>query len=145
MKHQISTSIIINAVPSAVWKVFTDFDAYPQWNPFVKSIKGEIAVGKQFDAEIGTMKFKPTTQVFEENEEFTWLGHLLFSGVFDGRHSFVFSDNGDGTTTLVQKEEFKGILVRLMKKKLDTEIVAGFNDMNKKLKELVEKEMNSVT
>ncbi|MDX2360178.1 MAG: SRPBCC domain-containing protein [Crocinitomicaceae bacterium] len=139
MKHQISTSIIINAVPASVWKVLTDFEAYPQWNPFIKSIKGTIRLGQRFDAEIGTMKFKPTTQAFEENKEFTWLGHFLFSGIFDGRHSFEIADNGDGTTTLIQKEEFNGLLVRFMKKKLDTEIVSGFNTMNEKLKERVEK------
>lgn len=140
MKHKITSSIKINATPEAIWKVFMDFESYPKWNPFIKSIQGKIAVGQKFKAEIGTMKFKPTTLVLEKNKEFTWEGHVLFSGIFDGKHTFIFTDNGDGTTTFIQKERFKGILVRFMKKKLDNEILEEFKAMNNKLKEYVEKE-----
>lgn len=138
MKHQISTSITINADRKTVWKVFTDFEAYPSWNPFIKSISGTIALNQPFEAEIGNMKFKPTLKVFSPHEEFTWLGRLLLPGIFDGRHSFVFIDNADGTTTLIQKEDFRGILVPFMKKKLNTEVLDGFEAMNARLKELVE-------
>mgnify|MGYP003113237647 CR=1 FL=1 len=137
MKHQIITSITINADLKTVWEVFTDFESYPNWNPFIKSIKGEIAEGKKFHAEIGGMKFKPTTKVFKL-EEFTWLGRLFIPGIFDGRHSFVFEETKDGKTLMIQKEHFKGILVPLMRKKLDTEVLDGFKLMNAELKELAE-------
>ena len=140
MKHQISTSVIIKADSSTVWEVLTQFENYPQWNPFIKSIQGDIEVGKKFQAEIDTMKFKPTTLVYDENKEFTWLGRLIFPGIFDGKHSFILQDNNDGSTTLFQKESFNGILVRLMKKKLDDDIFNKFNLMNEKLKEVAEKE-----
>jgi hypothetical protein len=139
MKHQISTSITINADIETVWKVFTDFAAYPTWNTFIKSISGPIEVGKKFKAQIGNMKFTPTTKVFKPQEEFTWLGRLFIPGIFDGRHSFVFEIIEEGKTRMTQKEQFKGMLVRPMKKKLDTEIVTEFNLMNEKLKELAEK------
>jgi hypothetical protein len=138
MKHHISTQIIINKDVKTVWSIFTNFEDYPNWNPFIKSIKGTIKVGKQFQAEISTMKFKPTTKVFTPNKEFTWLGKLLIPGIFDGRHSFLFESNADGTTTVIQKEDFKGILVPFMKKKLNTEIKQKFEAMNEKLKELAE-------
>ena len=41
---------------------------------------------------------------------------------------------------LIQKESFKGILVRFMKKKLDNDILNKFKQMNDKLKEVAEKE-----
>ena len=140
MKHQISTSISINADIETVWRIFTNFEDYPNWNPFIKSITGPIAVGEKFSAKIGKMNFNPTTKVFKEHEEFTWLGKLFVPGIFDGRHSFIFQTNEDGQTILTQKEQFNGILVRLMKRKLDTEIVAEFNLMNEKLKQLAESE-----
>lgn len=139
MKHQISTSIIINANPSTIWNVFTDFSRYPEWNPFIKSIIGEIQVGKRFQANIGNMTFKPRVIAYKNSEEFTWLGHFLFPGIFDGKHSFILKDNGDGTTTFIQKESFNGLLVGWMKKKLDTEIMDGFNAMNQALKKEIEK------
>jgi hypothetical protein len=140
MNHQINTSVIINAKSSTVWKVLTAFERYSEWNPFIKSIQGKIEVGTKFHAEIDTMKFKPTTLVYDENKEFTWLGQLILPGIFDGKHSFILQDNNDGTTTLIQKESFKGILVRFMKKKLDNDILNKFKQMNDKLKEIAEKE-----
>lgn len=139
MAFQISTSIAINAPREQVWAIFSDFKAYPKWNPFIHSISGELVVNKKFKAEIGTMKFSPTLKVFETNSELTWQGRLLFPGIFDGRHSFLLLENEDGSTTFIQKEEFKGMLVPFLKKKLRTEIVAGFEEMNRKLKEEVEK------
>lgn len=138
MKHQISTQIVIHKDVRTVWATFTNFENYPNWNPFIKSITGQIKVGEKFNAEIGTMKFKPTTKVYIENKEFTWLGKLFIPGLFDGRHSFQFESNSDGTTTMIQKEDFRGILVPLMKKKLNTEIKQGFEAMNERLKALVE-------
>ena len=138
MKHQISTTITIHATVETVWNIFTKFEDYPNWNPFIKSIQGTIKVGERFQATIGGMKFKPTTKVYTPNQEFTWLGRLFIPGIFDGRHSFLFQSNNDGSTTLIQKEGFSGILVPFMKRKLDTEIKQGFEAMNEKLKELAE-------
>jgi hypothetical protein len=58
--------------------------------------------------------------------------------LFDGAHKFELIKNADGSTTLIQSEKFKGILVPLFKKMLDVNTVNGFNAMNKKLKELAE-------
>lgn len=139
MKHQIHTEITIQADVKTVWSIFSDFENYPNWNPFIKSIKGNIKVGEQFEAEIGTFKFKPTTKVFNHEKELTWLGRMILPGIFDGRHSFQFKANENGTTTLIHKEDFTGILVPFVKKKLDTEIKQEFKNMNEKLKELAEK------
>ncbi|MDG1331999.1 MAG: SRPBCC domain-containing protein [Crocinitomicaceae bacterium] len=139
MKHQLHTEITINADLKTVWSIFSDFENYPNWNPFIKSIKGEIKVGERFEAEIGTFTFKPTVKVYIQEEELTWLGRLFIPGIFDGRHSFTFSENEDGTTTLIHGEKFSGILVPFMKKKLNTDVKEGFESMNEKLKELAEK------
>ena len=143
MAKEIKTEIQINATPERVWAILTDFDAYPTWNPFIKSLTGEVKVGNTITARIEPpkakgMTFKPKVLVFEANQEFRWLGHLLIPGLFDGEHKFQLIDNGNGTTTFIQSEKFKGILVPLFKKMLDINTVNGFNEMNQKLKEIVE-------
>lgn len=80
------------------------------------------------------MTFKPKVLVFEPEKEFRWLGHLLFPGLFDGEHIFELTDQGNGTTVLVHMEKFKGILVPLFQKMLDTNTLEGFNAMNRALK-----------
>ncbi len=38
--QEIYTEIRINASPSIVWDIITDFDNYGKWNPFIKEISG---------------------------------------------------------------------------------------------------------
>ncbi|MCC5928891.1 MAG: SRPBCC domain-containing protein [Cyclobacteriaceae bacterium] len=143
MKKEIKTQIQINASPEKVWGVLTDFENQGKWNPFVRSITGDVKKGNNIKVVLGPqgskpMKFKPTVLAFDKNREIRWLGHLLIPGIFDGEHVFQLLENVDGSTTFIHSEKFKGILVGLMAKKLDSEIKAGFEDMNKALKEQVE-------
>jgi len=143
MAKEIKTEILINATPEKVWTILANFDDYSNWNPFIKSIKGEVKVGNKITARIEPpqakgMTFKPKILTFKTNKELSWLGHLLFAGLFDGEHKFELFDNGNGTTTFKQSEKFNGVLVPFFKKMLDNNTVNGFNEMNTKLKELAE-------
>ena len=139
----ISSEIRINASPQKIWAVLTDFQKYPEWNPFIKTISGEVSVGDRIKVKIeppgsSAMTFKPEILVFEPNKELRWLGNLLFPGLFDGEHKLELIDNQDGTAIFRQSETFRGILVPLFKKMLDNTTMNGFNLMNQKLKELAE-------
>ncbi|WP_073234050.1 SRPBCC domain-containing protein [Pedobacter caeni] len=144
MKKEIKTEILIHARPEKIWSILTTFDQYPDWNPFIKSISGAAIVGQRLMVRIAPpeangMTFKPTVLAFEPNKEFRWIGHLLFSGLFDGEHKFELIDHGNGTTTFIQSENFKGILVSLFAKQLDNNTKRGFIEMNEQLKALAEK------
>jgi hypothetical protein len=144
MAKELKTEITINATPEKVWAILTDFKNYPIWNPFIKSLTGNVAVGETITARLeppkaNAMTFKPKVLVFEKNKKFVWLGHLLFKGLFDGEHSFELIDNKNGTTTFIHSEKFKGILVPLFNKMLDNSTREGFILMNEKLKERAEK------
>lgn len=121
MAKEIKTEILINASPEIVWAVLTNLDDYPNWNPFIKSIKGEAKVGKKITARIEPpdakgMTFKPKILVFDQNKELRWLGHLLFAGLFDGEHKFELIDNKNGTTTLYRAKNLKEYLCQCLKK-----------------------------
>jgi hypothetical protein len=144
MAKELRTEIQIKAIPDKIWAILTNFDNYPKWNPFIKSISGNVAVGNTIVARIeppngSGMTFKPKVLVFEKNKKFTWLGHFLFKGLFDGEHRFELIDNQNGTITFIQSEKFGGILVPLFSKMIDVNTKAGFQLMNEKLKELAEK------
>jgi len=141
---EIKTQILINAKPDKVWAALTDFQNHPTWNPFIKSITGEAKVGSQITVSIAPpdgkgMTFKPTVLAFEQNKEFRWLGKLLFKGLFDGEHNFELIDNGNGTTTFLHSERFKGLLVGLFKNQLNKNTKKGFELMNSSLKKYIEK------
>ena len=138
MHHELHTEIDIDAKPEVVWQVLTDLDRYPEWNPFITSAVGTPEVGAKLVNRMEppggkAMTFKPQVTVVEDGETFEWLGTLGFSGVFDGRHRFDIEASPTGTK-LIQSESFDGVLVRFMRKSLDTQTKAGFEAMNAALK-----------
>jgi hypothetical protein len=40
---ELHTEIEINASAERVWRVLTDFAAYPKWNPFVRRVEDEVS------------------------------------------------------------------------------------------------------
>ena len=109
---EIHTEIEINASAEKVWRVLTDFAAYPEWNPFVQFVEGEVRVGTRLQVYIqpsggNGMLFRPTVLVADPNRELRWLGHLWFPGLFDGDHSFSIEPLGEGHVRFVQRERLK--------------------------------------
>lgn len=134
MAKQISTSIKINASREKVWEILTDFENYPEWNPFVQSLTGVVKVGNRIEIKLPGMKLKPRVLTLDKNTEFKWLGHFIFKGLFDGEHKFHLSDDGRGVTHFEHSESFKGILVRPLLKSIGKTTKQGFEEMNKALK-----------
>jgi hypothetical protein len=136
---QIKTSITINASREKIWQILMDFEKYPEWNSFIKSVSGDVKVGNQIRIKLQGMTFKPVVLTLNENTELKWLGHLWVKGLFDGEHKFYLTDNGNGTTNFEQSENFKGILVKLFSKSLEKDTKNGFELMNQELKLCAEK------
>ena len=75
----------------------------------------------------------------ERERRFAWLGRL--GGVpklFDGEHSFAIEPLGPNRVRFVQSEKFGGILVPFLRKMLETSTRAGFEAMNRALKDRAE-------
>lgn len=139
----IYSEITIKASPEKVWQEFTNFENYPDWNPFIKSLKGKPIVGNKIEVLLAPpekkgMTFKPKVLVFDSTFQLTWIGKLFIKGIFDGEHTFLIKDNKDGTTTFIQFERFRGILIPFLKKMLNENTLKGFNHMNDALKKRCE-------
>lgn len=137
------TEIVINASVDRVWNILTDFENYPAWNPFIKQIQfhksGQERLSIIMQPEGSKpMKFTPKVLQYHKNVELRWIGKLGVSYLFDGEHTFKLIDNHNGTTTFVQYERFRGILIPFTKKMLDVNTKNSFEAMNKALKEIAE-------
>lgn len=65
MMITIDTQITIEASPTKIWGILTDFPAMSAWNPFIRAISGSLASGKRLSVRIAppgqaAMTFEPT-------------------------------------------------------------------------------------
>jgi hypothetical protein len=138
MKHHLETQIDIAAPPETVWNILTDLEAYSDWNPFIVSAEGNVAIGERLTNRMQqpgskAMTLKPTVTAAEPGQKFEWLGHLIVPGIFAGRHRFELDATETGTR-VVHSEHFNGVLVRFMPKMVDNGTRQGFEEMNAALK-----------
>jgi hypothetical protein len=140
---ELHSEIEIAAPAERVWRVLTDFPSYPQWNPFIRRIRGEPKTGERLEVRLEPpggrgMTFRPKLLNVEANRELRWLGHLFVPGLFDGEHWLTIEPLGESRVRLVQREEFRGLLVPLLARSLDDNTRRGFEEMNHALKERAE-------
>lgn len=140
-KH-ISTEIILNAPVNKAWAELVDFSKYPDWNPFIRKISGDIKKGNTIEVTFqiqgsDPVVFTPEIKKIEENNILQWEGRLFLPGIFTGRHTFQLIKIGPYKTKLIQKEDFNGMLVPFFNYDSTTK---GFNLMNQQLKKRIENE-----
>jgi hypothetical protein len=140
---ELHSEIEIDASVERVWDILTDFASYSQWNPFIRSISGELKVGQRLEVRLEPpdsrgITLRPTVLRAEPNRVMRWVGHLLVPGLFDGEHSLVTEPLDENRVRFVQHEAFKGVLVRLLARSLDKNTLRGFEEMNEALKERAE-------
>lgn len=139
MNKQIKTEIVINASKQTVWAVLTDFATYPEWNPFIVNIEGDLRLGSKLKNSLlngnQTMTFKPTITELTPGKSFSWLGSLFVKGIFDGLHSFQIEELADNQVKLIHGEQFSGLLSSFILKKIGEDTRNNFVAMNRALKE----------
>ena len=137
----ISATIDIAASPHQVWAVLAGLDAYPQWNPFIRSASGPLAEGAILTLRLvpvrgRAMTVRPKVLAAEPGRLLRWIGSLIMPGIFDGTHQFALDDTG-GHTRLTQSETFRGVLVPFTGK-IITRTEADFRALNQALKQRAE-------
>jgi len=132
--YVLRSAITIDATPDQVWSVLTDLDAYDEWNPFIVSSSGTVAVGATLTNTMrdatGDMTFTPTVLAATPGRELGWLGKLGPGGVFDGEHAFLIEAVGSGRVRLTQTEKFSGVAVPFFRGRLRDQTLPQFHAMN---------------
>lgn len=116
-KTELRSEVEINAPPSHVYGVLTDFDRYHEWNPFLTAVSGKLAVGQKLSIEMSlpegrTYLLEPALTQVTENAELRWQGQFLFPALLQAEHFFLLSERDGGVTRVVQGQNFSGFLLR---------------------------------
>jgi hypothetical protein len=109
----IRTEIDIDAPPSTVWEVLTNFSGFHEWNPMVVSAEGPATEGStatlHYRSSIGLhLHFQVRITRSDTDRELRWVGSRL--GI-SGDHYFQLMAEGSGTH-FVHGEVFRGLLAR---------------------------------
>ena len=132
----IQHTVVIPGPPAAVWRTLTDTDRYPEWNPFITRLDGDLRPGNRLTVTVqaGTrsLTFRPTVDHVQPERHLRWRGRLGLPGILDGCHEFLIDPRPDGTTAFTQRETFEGIVVPLLGRTL-RDTAEGFATMNQAL------------
>jgi hypothetical protein len=140
---ELRTEIDIKASPEKAWKVLTDFNIFPQWNPFIRQISGEPTVGTKLKIHLHTSSgknrtYQPTVTKVEPPHELRWSGKAFIPGMFNGERIFTIEPLETNYARFVHKEIFTGLGVALVGSRLDKDLYQSFVNMNEAFKEKVE-------
>lgn len=148
MKELLSP-IQIDASPSRVWQVLTDFAAYPEWNPFVVEADGEAALGARLHIRVKPFGLRAAVPLFcrisvlRPERELRWVGSMLIPGLFSAEHYFKIEPIDERRIRFINGERFNGILVGAMSGVLDDRIGPLYREMNMALKSRAESSIGS--
>jgi len=98
--HEYTTTVTIDASPTAVWSILTDAGAYQQWNPEIVGIDGTITLGGRITAHVrlgdGAIRRVPQRVTgLEAPNRMEWTGGLPL-GLFVGRRTFTVAPRDGG-------------------------------------------------
>jgi hypothetical protein len=143
VRHQ----IIIDASPQKVWQTVIDFENYKKWNSQLIYLGGIVAPNEAIHLKLsveGTTpyEFKPTISHWDEGKSFAWIARTGIPRLFDGEHFFEIVPNQNGTITLINREQYRGVISLIMQQIPAMKLAPkGFEKMNVELKEYIEKKL----
>ena len=108
--------IEVSAPRDVIWRVLTDIEAWPSWNPDVTSasLDGALAGGTRFRWKAGPGTITSTFRHVEPPRLIAWSGTTFgIKAVHVHR-----LDERDDATIVTSEESWDGLLVRLLRRRL---------------------------
>jgi len=141
-KTELRSEVEIDAPASHVYAVLTDFASYEKWNPFLTSVRGELAVGAKLSVEMSLPEgsayvLEPEVTHVTEGLELRWRARFALAALLEAEQLFVLKEPAPGVTRLVQGLNFSGFLLRFSGRTL-TQSARGCVYMNQALKKRAE-------
>jgi len=136
------TSLVIDKPIGRVWHHLTDVERYPDWNPLVGRLVGELKTGNRIETFIVPLgkSYFPTLLSVQPEQELIWQGFQGAKFLLAGKHYYRLEALDAHSTTLYHGEYFTGLFSAFIPKKLLQKMEAAFIQHNLEIKRLVEHE-----
>jgi hypothetical protein len=139
----IRSAIEIRAPLDEVWRILTDFAAYPEWNPHIRKVIGRPKVGARITIHSRppggrTFVLRPMVMKWSPPNELRWRGTFLTRWMFSGEHGFRLEPMAADRVRFHQDETFRGLLVPIYSRLRLSGTRVGFDQANEALRERAE-------
>ncbi|MDH4120718.1 MAG: SRPBCC domain-containing protein [Deltaproteobacteria bacterium] len=133
--REVYTDFDIPVEPGKVWRALTDFPSYPQWAPFLESVKGNAVPGETLlvvakAPGLFRMKLSPVVQSATPGYNLRWRGVVGAGWLFAGTHEWLLEPQRDGGTHVIHRERFTGLLSWFIAPLLTPSLAKGFRQFN---------------
>jgi hypothetical protein len=142
----IRSAIEIRAPLDVVWRVLTDFAAYPEWNPHVRKVHGQPRAGGRLTIHSSppgarTVVLRPLVITWSPPHELRWRSSFISRRLFSGEHGFKLEELGPDRVRFSQDETLKGLVVPIYARLRLPKTRLGFEQVNHALRERAESEV----
>lgn len=138
----LNASAVIDAPAETVWKVIADTARYPEWNPFVVKLEGDLREGGRVAVTVRAPGRKPVTfqarvHRLDPGRELRWRGRWFVPGVFDGEHALTVEPLSGDRARFQTHEVVSGLLLPFLGTAM-RQTQAGFEQLCAAVKERAE-------
>ena len=137
--RSIHTKTRINAPAECIWKTLLVSRAIP---PEIRNAIREQRIGQSLKVTMssggGSVSLTVKLLAAESPRTIRWKGHLLIPGLFDAEHCFVIREEFPGSSLLIQRENFSGILVPFLARTIE-QTKQRFEETKTEIRDLAEK------
>jgi len=132
------TTFPIEASSEVVWDVLVDFERYPEWNPSLPAIAGELQVGSTVSMSLA-MPGRPSPKVKAEltevvpQQRLVWHGNVGADWLFAGDRQFVIDPGEGDTVQFTHVEDVRGLLFPLFRALMGSAIQRHHEGLNEAL------------
>jgi hypothetical protein len=141
--RSIRSTTEIRAPLEEVWRILTDFAAYPEWNPHIRRVRGEPVLGGRIAIETRppggrAIVMRPLIMTWDPPHELRWRGTFLARGLFTGEHGFRLEAMKGNRVRFIQDETISGLLVPAYAALRLARTRRGFDQVNQALRDRAE-------
>lgn len=132
---EIRAEVVIASSPQRVWRILTDFAAYPLWNVFLVRVTGELKQGADMEIRlqlpgVKAAPYRLRVLKADAEKELRW----KWDGFLKGEHVFTLEPVGENMTRFTQKVEFGLLSGAFADKELTAKVEEMFGHMHRALK-----------
>jgi hypothetical protein len=116
---EVATEVTIEASSAAIWHILADVERYPQWNPYIRELHGELVPGAPLHFRFSllgsiTLPARASVLTVTVERELRWAGHLLRDKLFRAEHYHRLDLVSERTVRFRHGERFSGVLTVLL-------------------------------